>query len=126
MQNLINISFLWNHKKDSFKVFSLGNWKVSSRNRCQIYITFSCMIGSSSIIETPFAQLPYYGHGRSCTITSRLHFYKCTVCLDYNQVMKLMHFSDVSACTGCFWACFSTCIRSRDTTNLPILCRCHM
>ena len=39
---------------------------------------------------------------------------------------KFRYFHDSSACTGCPWACFSACIRSRDTTGRPTLCRCHM
>jgi len=39
--------------------------------------------------------------------------------------VKLGYFYDSSSCTGCPWACFAACIRSRDTTDRPTLCICH-
>ena len=44
----------------------------------------------------------------------------------HHATSKLMYFFDASACTACSWACFLTCSHNMDTTDLPILCKCHM
>ena len=44
----------------------------------------------------------------------------------YLEFVKIIWHHGISACTGCPWACFLTCIRNMDTKGLPISCRCHM